>query len=141
MALWFVHTTATAVDRLTDVLRATRSHHDHPIGLIQEVTLTATQPDTEARKALNTMLQLGPGVIRCSSIVVPGVGFRVAWIRAFISGLAMLARPGFPHVVFDSIDQAAQWQQHLLEGADVDPPKSTQLVDAHEELHAAFAAR
>lgn len=131
-ALWYEQTTAAAVVRLTSALRRVRSWHPQGVGLIQVVMPSAKQPEKEARDAIQGMLALGSRVITSSALVVPGVGFRIAWIRAFITGLAMVSRPEFPHVVFATLEEAADWQHRLLPPHRA--PMPFDVLRAHAEL-------
>jgi len=131
-ALWYQETAAPAVVRLTSALRRVRSRYPHGVGLIQVVTPSAKQPEKDAREAIQAMLALGSSVITSSALVVPGVGFRIAWIRAFIAGIAMVSRPEFPHVVFATVEEAADWQHRLLPPHPA--PMPFDVVRAYAEL-------
>jgi hypothetical protein len=41
-------------------------------------------------------------------------GFKMAAVRAIVSGISVLARPGYPHVVFSNVLKAADWISTLL---------------------------
>jgi hypothetical protein len=47
--------------------------------------------------------------VACSGIVFEGTGFKMAAVRAIVTGLTMLARPEFPHLVFADVQEASKW--------------------------------
>jgi hypothetical protein len=114
IVLWIQETEAAAIRRVAEVLRAAHRDRNEPVGLLQVVLHGSKGPDQEAREALVEMLRGGKGVIAASAVVYPGQGFLMAAARAFVSGVAMLARPGFPHMVFPTRGEAAEWLARLL---------------------------
>jgi hypothetical protein len=114
IVLWIQETEAAAIRRVSEVLRAAHRDRGEPVGLLQVVLHGSKGPDQEAREALIEMLRTGKGVLAASAVVYPGQGFLMAAARAFVSGVAMLARPGFPHMVFPTRGEAADWMARLL---------------------------
>ena len=55
------------------------------------------------------MLGQHGSVIRCSAVVYEGDGFKAATLRAVVTGIAVLSRPIYPHVVFASTISAINW--------------------------------
>jgi hypothetical protein len=49
----------------------------------------------------------------------------MASVRALVAGVTMLARPGFPHEVFATVEEAAAWHARLLPTAE--PPTPTRF--------------
>jgi hypothetical protein len=108
MVVWRGDTRAAAVDRVSALLaELTRSHRD--VSLLQVIEEGATAPDSDARRALSSMLKQHSGAIRCSAVVYEGDGFRAATLRAVVTGISLLGRPACPHVVFASTMAAINW--------------------------------
>ena len=111
---WRGETLVSAITNAKRVLGQALMQRYTSYGLMQYVEQGAPPPDTAARNALADMLTAGRGRLVCSSLVYPGTGFWAAAARAFVTGLNLLARPGFPHVVFPTVRDAAQWHIQLL---------------------------
>ena len=108
VAVWRTETRAPAVERVSKVLgRLATAHRD--VALLQVVEAAATAPDADARRAISAMLREHASVIRCSAVVYEGDGFRAATLRAVVTGIALLSRPSYPHVVFGSTIAAINW--------------------------------
>jgi hypothetical protein len=123
---WLGTTTPGAVTRLKQPLLRLGEQFPDGVGLMQVVGPKTQAPDSEGRAALVHLLKSCSTVIVCSSLIVPGVGFRMAAARALATGLIMVARPGFPHEVFDTVERAAVWQRQLL------PPRGEVQAEAEE---------
>jgi hypothetical protein len=113
VVLWIGETTPSAVRRIAELVRTSRDRGER-IGLLQVILHAAKPPDQETREALIELVRGGRDVLAASAVVYPGDGFIMAAARAFVSGIAMLARPGFPHMVFPSRTEAADWIARLL---------------------------
>jgi hypothetical protein len=114
VAYWIKQTNPAAVLRLNTALGRLGSEFESGIGLVQVIHEKAPAPDGISRSALQAMLRDKSDIIACSSVVSPGVGFRAASVRALITGLVMLARPKFPHVIHATIEDTARWHaEHL----------------------------
>ncbi len=111
---WIGSTETPAVTRLSRAISALASKHPAGVALIQYIAVSAVAPNKAARKALEDMLRGLPDKIVCSSLIVAGSGFRAASVRSLVTGLAMLARPQFPHGVHASIREAARWHADHL---------------------------
>jgi hypothetical protein len=108
IAVWRKETRAGAVDSVSAVLaQLARTHRD--VALLQVIEEGALAPDADARRAISNMLKQHGGVIRCSAVVYEGDGFRAATLRAVVTGIALLSRPLYPHVVFASSISAINW--------------------------------
>lgn len=108
IAVWRTETRAPAVDAVSAVLaKLSRTHRD--VALLQVIEEGATAPDADARRAISNMLKHNGSVIRCSAVVYEGDGFRAATLRAVVTGIALLSRPLYPHVVFASTISAINW--------------------------------
>ncbi len=113
VVLWIGETTPAAVRRVAELVRTSRDRGER-VGLLQVILHAAKPPDQETREALIELVRGGRDVLAASAVVYPGDGFVMAAARAFVSGIAMLARPGFPHMVFPSRPEAADWIARLL---------------------------
>lgn len=114
VVLWIRETRPEAVRRVGDALRSLSRERGELVGLMQVALPGAKGPESDARDALIELVRGGKGVIAVSAVVYPGEGFLMAAARAFVSGVAMLARPGFPHMVFPSRGEASDWLARLL---------------------------
>jgi hypothetical protein len=112
---WRGETSVAAVENAKRILIQALTQRHASYGLMQYVEQGAPPPGTAARTALADMLTAGRGRLVCSSLVYPGTGFWAAAARAFVTGLNLLARPGFPHVIFPTVQDAAKWHTQLLE--------------------------
>lgn len=108
VAVWRTETRAAAVERVSQVLGARAATH-RDVALLQVVEAGATAPDVDARRAISGMLKRHASVIRCSAVVYEGDGFRAATLRAVVTGISLLSRPSYPHVVFGSTIAAINW--------------------------------
>jgi hypothetical protein len=82
------------------------------------------------------MLKEHGGVIRCSAVVYEGDGFRAATLRAVVTGIALLSRPLYPHVVFASSISAVNWTaRHFSQDG---PAWAEQMRNAVDELRVAL---
>ncbi|HEX5101634.1 MAG TPA: hypothetical protein VFV94_19115 [Polyangiaceae bacterium] len=108
IVVWRKETRADAVEGVSAILTAVARRHSD-VALLQVIEEGATAPDSDARRALSTMLRTHGGAIRCSAVVYEGDGFRAATLRAVVAGIALLGRPVYPHVVFASTMAAINW--------------------------------
>ncbi|MBN8610606.1 MAG: hypothetical protein J0L92_08485 [Deltaproteobacteria bacterium] len=114
VVIWVHETRAEAVRHVGEVLRSVARDRGELVGLVQVALPGAKGPEGDAREALIELVRGGKGVIAASAVVYPGEGFLMAAARAFVSGVAMLARPGFPHMVFPTRPEASEWISRLL---------------------------
>jgi hypothetical protein len=132
--VWRGVTHIVALERATEYLAALIAAHPEGIGLLQVAEMTAPPPDGAVRQGVARMLASGRGHVTSSSLVYSGTGFWMAAARAFVTGLTMLSRPGFPHEVFATVDEAAQWHSRLLPRADERFMGQLEIAHATEEL-------
>jgi hypothetical protein len=81
--------------------------HPTGVGVMQIVETEAVPPDSETRKAFTEFLQLK--AIKHFSVTHEGTGFKAASVRAIVSGVHALARPGFEHAVHSTVADASRW--------------------------------
>lgn len=108
IVVWRKETRAPSVDAVSAVLgQLAKAHRD--VALLQVIEEAAAAPDVNARRAISNMLKQHGGGIRCSAVVYEGDGFRAATLRAVVTGIALLSKPIYPHVVFASTISAINW--------------------------------
>ncbi len=135
ISVWRTQTRPAAVARMSQILGELVSRH-HDVALIQVVEGGATAPDADARRAISTMLRLYSDSIRCSAVVFESDGFRAATLRAVVTGIALLSRPPYPHVVFASTIAAINWTaRHFAADG---PDFAEEARDAVSELRRAL---
>jgi hypothetical protein len=77
------------------------------VGVMHVVETEATPPDGETRRAFTEFFK--QPAIKHFSVTHEGTGFKAASVRAIISGVHALARPGFQLAVHSSVADAARW--------------------------------
>ena len=107
--IWRNRTTVEGVRRASAELEAFARKHPHGVAMLTIVEADAPMPTTEARTTLGDMLRRAEESLRCSALAFEGDGFRAAAIRSVVTGLALVARPSYPHKVFDSVRSAVEW--------------------------------
>lgn len=139
VAYWHKRTLPSAVSGLGDLVRRGKQRFPQGVALVQVVSVDAEMPNSDVRAQLADLLREGGGKVVGSSVVVPGVGFKVATARGFVTGLALLVRPPFPHVVHSTIGESALWLSQLLLKASVHM-SAAELRTCVESLVATAAA-
>jgi hypothetical protein len=131
IAVWRKETRAGAVDGVSAVLGELAQNH-RDVALLQVIEEGALAPDPDARRAISNMLKQHGSVIRCSAVVYEGDGFRAATLRGVVTGIALLSRPLYPHVVFASAISAINWTaRHFSQEG---PAWAEQVRNAVDEL-------
>jgi len=131
VAHWHHDTSLSAVDGLTQLVRTGVLSYPQGIGLVQVAHPEALMPSSAARAALAELLrQCKTGVVG-SALVLPGEGFRAATARGFATGLCLLVRPPFSHVVQRSVSDAVAWLAGLLSqrGVRANPGALVRAID------------
>jgi hypothetical protein len=113
LIVWRHRTAPDALVRATLALRRLMDASPS-VGIMQIVEASAKAPDSWAREGISKFLATGKDHVACSSLVYLGTGFWMASARAFVTGVVALKQPGFPHVVFGKVDEAAAWQAPRL---------------------------
>lgn len=85
--------------------------HLYPKGvyMITIVEKGAPMPSNTVRKELADFLATGAGYTRMSAVIQEGGGFTATLVRTVVSGLALLANLPYPHRVFPSLQEGAEW--------------------------------
>lgn len=86
-------------------------------------------PDGETRKALAAALESGAGFVQASALAFEGEGFQAAMVRMVAAGLAMIARPPFPHQVFADVSSGAAWLEQRIEAVQPGACSAAALVE------------
>jgi len=132
MIVWRLHTSDAAVARAEKHLAALMRAYPDGVTLIQVAEPTAPPPSGSARNAVAKLLHSGRNHIKSSSLVCAGTGFALATARALVTGLAMLMRTGFPHEVFATVKEAADWHARF-------PAPKNQRAFASQDIVSAVA--
>jgi hypothetical protein len=137
VVIWRRETVPEGLTALQTKLGELSRQHPKNVCLMQVIESTGTAPETEVRTALAQLLTSFHEHIVSSSIVFEEAGFRAAVVRAVVTGVTLLARFGFPHVVFSAVGEAAVWHARLAKKGEV---RASELVEAVEALrHAALS--
>jgi hypothetical protein len=107
--VWRRETLVAAVDAAQDVYDKLALANPGGLFLLTVVEAGAPPPSQEARYALARFLSSGAGRMILSAVVHEGSGFRAAFVRGVVTGLALLANLPYPHKVFGSVEEAATW--------------------------------
>ena len=118
VVVWRHQTDAGDVSGMETAARRAHQAAKHQVGLIQVVAPSAIAPDGPARAALAVALRQLGGIVSHSAIVHEAVGFRAAMIRSIVTGIATLSNPGYPHRVFATVREAADWMSRGNERLD-----------------------
>ena len=118
VVVWRHQTSAEDVRLVSDALHSLSVERREGVGLVQflDDRSESVSLDAQARAAISELLVRGKNYIKCSSIVFTGQGFRASAVRAVITRITWLARPGFPHQVFATAASAAEAQASLDTG-------------------------
>jgi hypothetical protein len=96
---WLRATPLGAAQVVADEMDRAALAHGGGIGLLSVVATTAPPPSREAREEIVRALQRRASSLRYSGVVLEGVGFRAAMVRAVVGGIMQLGRFPFPHRV------------------------------------------
>lgn len=104
--VWRRNTMAVEVMHAAKALAELSTRYPKGVHLMQVVEDLAIVPDSEARSALAELLRSAEGKVAFSSVTHEGGGFRPSLIRSIVTGLLLLSKPTFPHLVFSSPERA-----------------------------------
>jgi hypothetical protein len=107
LVVWRRQTTLGAVHTMGVSLGVLARRVGHPVDLVIVAEQTAAAPDADVRRPIAQVLKAAP-IARCA-VVLEGDGFRAAALRAFATGVGMLACPPFPYRPFAHVVDAASW--------------------------------
>lgn len=100
-----------------EAIRAVAQHieaHGRRVGKgkLTEITLLGADvrmPDAQLRQAMDEMVPKLAPYYACVAAVFEGSGFHAAMIRGLLTGFQLLSRRKYPHAVFDSVEDCANW--------------------------------
>jgi hypothetical protein len=139
VVVWRRRTIAGEVAQLALLLDELANQYPQGVHLMQVVEESAIVPDAAARAALAKLLQDATGKVAFSSVTHEGGGFRASLIRSIVTGLLLLSKPTFPHLVFESTERALG--EHAA-NLSIDPGDALMagIVETVAELRAAISA-
>lgn len=137
VVVWRRHTTVAEVKLVGKALADLSRHHPNGVQLMQVIEEPAIVPDAAARGALSELLRDATGAVAFSSVVHEGGGFRPSLIRSVVTGLLLLHKPPFPHLVFSSPERALERHAEALH---ISPSDTTirNIADTLSQLRAAI---
>jgi hypothetical protein len=115
MVEWRVNTTVEGCAALRKECEKFGRTRPQGIGLLTVIQANAPAPGTTEREAIAGFLRAGGEYIRCSAVVVEGLGFRAAMVRGVVTGLTMLAKQAYPHRVV-SLEAGIEMYADVLGG-------------------------
>jgi hypothetical protein len=112
--VWRHETTLEGVKGLESIVATIAQSHPKGIGMLTIVSAVAPMPSSAARKAIADLLSASP-FVRCSAVIMEGMGFRAAAVRSVVTGLTMLSKHEFPHRICD-VEDAVKMYIGILPG-------------------------
>jgi hypothetical protein len=132
--IWQMHATVAAARGSAVHLQRFAGRTPGAIGMMTIIKEHAPPPSPEVSREVATILRTAPGV-RASVVAFEGNGFRAAIVRSVITGLAILARPPYPHFVTGTLSESSTWLIDALDTAGVEPfARADELRAAIEAL-------
>jgi len=126
MYVWRGQTSMEGARSTAAAMRATREVTPDERGvLLGLVEAGAPAPASDVRKALADAMREADGFVRASALIFEGQGFQASIVRMVATGLALIARPSFPHHVFGELAEAIAWLQPRCE-----PPSTAANLQA-----------
>lgn len=138
--VWRKKTTARAVEALGELCAKHIEGAGRPGVLLGLVEPTSAPHEAEAKAAVAAMMRNDRGGrLVGSALVFEGQGFGAATVRFMATGLAMLARPAYPHRTFSSPADGARFlcEKLALAGGATAPFTEAELAAALSALRAA----
>lgn len=109
VVIWRDRTTSEGVSVIAKTFSEYAKSHSREVALITVIEPKARMPSAECRAALARTLAATSPYVLISAVAFEGEGFVAASIRGVVVGLTMLARQTFPHRVFKTVAEAADW--------------------------------
>jgi hypothetical protein len=132
--IWRHDTTLEGLKALDKAMREHETRCPEGSGLLTIIEQGAPMPSSEVRTAMARFLTELARFIKISAVAFEGAGFRAAAVRGVVTGLTMLARQPYPHKVFATMPEAAQWLGRSLRETAKLEVDSESLVKALGEL-------
>jgi serine/threonine-protein kinase len=128
--------TLPGVANLTRELRRLYGNDTNRYVALSVIEPLAAHPvSAEVRDASSRLAKDFP--ISGAAIVVEGSGFRTAAIRSLIAGAYLVQRPGYPHKVFDAVEEGARWLSSHLTRLGT-PEEAARIAEAAEQVRASI---
>lgn len=109
LIIWKRDTTVEGAEACARAVHATAAQNGGHSALLTLVPSKIPMPPREARQALGKALQSVGGELTASAVVHQGDGFRSAAVRLMVRGLGLLVETEYPHRIFSTVEQGAQW--------------------------------
>jgi hypothetical protein len=109
IVVWRKATSSVGVAALQSAYDAHAQEHTEGVFLTTIVERQAETPPQRIRDELARFLKKGSGKTILSAVVHEGSGFRGAFVRSIVTGVALLTKLPYPHKVFASITEASLW--------------------------------
>jgi hypothetical protein len=132
ICVWRKGTTGVGVAALHSAYDAHAKEHPEGVFLMTIVERHAETPSQAIRAALARFLEKGAGRTTLSAVVQEGTGFRAAFVRSIVTGLALMAKLPYPHKVFGSVTEATMWFRIVAPVAQ--PWDDEQFIEAVREV-------
>jgi hypothetical protein len=105
--VWRRETTLDGVLRMSASLDDLARNVGHEVGAFIIAEEAARAPPPAVRNPIATVMRTAP--VAFCAVVLEGAGFRAATLRAFATGVGLLARPRYPYRPFATVIDAAKW--------------------------------
>jgi len=109
IAVWHGETTLEGVKLADGIYEDFAAKNPGGIFVLTIVEEHAPMPDSATRAALSHQLKSGGGKTKYSAVVHEGTGFRAAAVRSVVTGITLFSKPPYPHKVFATVLQAANF--------------------------------
>ncbi len=109
--------------------------------LLTIIEAGAPMPSADARSELARFMTSAANRLKSSAVAFEGAGFRAAAVRGVVTGLTMLARQPYPHKIFSTVPEAAQWLATSMPVTAQAPVEAAALITAVDGLRAQLAKR
>lgn len=141
VVIWRNETQLGAVRSLASHLAQFAEVPPKGCALLTIIEAGAPMPSAEARSELARFMTDAASRLKSSAVAFEGAGFRAAAVRGVVTGLTMLARQPYPHKIFSTVQEAAQWLSSSMQvtaQATVDAPA---LITTIQSLREQIAKR
>jgi len=102
-------TTALALGAVRRAVEQVAAKHEGAVFILTVVEERAPMPPSATRDAMADLLKSLARSVELSAVVHEGAGFRAAAVRSVVTGVGLVARLPFPHKVFATVTDAANW--------------------------------
>ena len=107
--IWRGPTTLRAIESVGVDFDCFAAERTGRYAIVVIIEARAPVPDGTVRSAMASILREHERRIAASAVAMEGTGFRAAAVRSVLAGMAMLVRPCYPHRVFGTVHDSADW--------------------------------